>query len=50
MDIIQNQVSEYVYQSIIVFNLVQANPVWFVRYYGISTFVGYLKPNPFLCK
>ena len=24
--------------------------VWFVRFYGISTFVGYLKPNPFLCK
>ena len=24
--------------------------VWFVRFYGISTFVGYLTPNPFLCK
>ena len=24
--------------------------VWFVGFYGISTFVGYLKPNPFLCK
>ena len=26
--------------------------VWFglVRFYGISTFVGYLMPNPFLCK
>ena len=21
-----------------------------VGFYGISTFVGYLKPNPFLCK
>ena len=24
--------------------------VWFVCFYGISTFVGYLTPNPFLCK
>ena len=24
--------------------------VWFVWFYGISTFVGYLTPNPFLCK
>ena len=23
---------------------------WFVGLYGISTFVGYLTPNPFLCK
>ena len=23
---------------------------WSVRFYGISTFVGYLMPNPFLCK
>ena len=23
--------------------------VWFVEFYGISTFVGYLTPNPFLC-
>ena len=23
---------------------------WFVGFYGISTFVGYLTPNPFLCK
>ena len=23
---------------------------WFGRFYGISTFVGYLTPNPFLCK
>ena len=22
---------------------------WLVRFYGISTFVGYLTPNPFLC-
>ena len=22
--------------------------VWFVGFYGISTFVGYLTPNPFL--
>ena len=24
--------------------------VWFVGFCGISTFVGYLTPNPFLCK
>ena len=24
--------------------------VWFVWFYGISTFVGYFTPNPFLCK
>ena len=24
--------------------------VWFVEFYGISTFVGYLTLNPFLCK
>ena len=24
--------------------------VWFVWFYGKSTFVGYLPPNPFLCK
>ena len=24
--------------------------VWFVGFYGISTFVGYFTPNPFLCK
>ena len=23
---------------------------WFIGFYGISTFVGYLTPNPFLCK
>ena len=23
---------------------------WFIGYYSISTFVGYLTPNPFLCK
>ena len=23
---------------------------WFVGFYGISTFVGNLTPNPFLCK
>ena len=23
--------------------------VWLVGFYGISTFVGYLTPNPFLC-
>ena len=23
---------------------------WFVGFYGISTFVVYLMPNPFLCK
>ena len=24
--------------------------VWLVGFYGVSTFVGYLTPNPFLCK
>ena len=24
--------------------------VWLVGFYGISTFIGYLMPNPFLCK
>ena len=24
--------------------------IWFVGFYGISTLVGYLKPNPFLYK
>ena len=24
--------------------------VWFVGFYGISTLLGYLTPNPFLCK
>ena len=24
--------------------------VWFIGFYGISTFVGYLTPIPFLCK
>ena len=24
--------------------------VWFVWFYGISTFVGFLTPNSFLCK
>ena len=28
---------------------VQIGLVWFVGFYGISTFVGYLTPNPFLC-
>ena len=23
---------------------------WLVGFYGVSTFVGYLTPNPFLCK
>ena len=27
-----------------------AGLVWFVGFYGISSFVGYLTPNPFLCK
>ena len=27
-----------------------ANLSWLVGFYGISTFVGYLTPNPFLCK
>ena len=32
-----------------IFNLFK-HLVWFVWFYGISTFVGYLTPNPFLCK
>ena len=24
--------------------------VWFIGFYGISTFIGYLTANPFLCK
>ena len=32
------------------FGLVWFGLVWFVGFYGISTFVGYLTPNPFLCK
>ena len=35
-----------VYRSILKFS----GLVWFVWFYGISTFVGYLTPNPFLCK
>ena len=33
-------------------NLPRKTPglVWFVGLFGISTFVGYLTPNPFLCK
>ena len=30
--------------------IVNIGLVWFVGFYGISTFVGYLTPNPFLCK
>ena len=30
--------------------LVLVSWFWFVWFYGISTFVGYLTPNPFLCK
>ena len=30
--------------------LIEEGLVWFVCFYGISTFVGYLMPNPFLCK
>ena len=26
------------------------NDGWLVGFYGISTLVGYLTPNPFLCK
>ena len=29
-------------------NNVSDGLVWFVGFYGISTFVGYLTPNPFL--
>ena len=27
-----------------------AQVVWLLGFYGISTFEGYLKPNPFSCK
>ena len=30
--------------------LLICNPDWLVEFYGISTFVGYLMPNPFLYK
>ena len=35
---------EYLFESVIEWL------VWFGGFYGISTFVGYLTPNPFLCK
>ena len=28
--------------------ILQNSLVWFIGFYGISTFVGYLTPNPFL--
>ena len=31
-------------------NKVYIRLVGFLGFYGISTFVGYLMPNPFLCK
>ena len=31
-------------------HLVWFGLVWLVGFYGISTFEGYLTPNPFLCK
>ena len=32
-------------------NVFQQTPFgWLFEFYGISTFVGYLTPNPFLCK
>ena len=34
----------------ILFNSISIFMVWFGGFYGISTFVGYLMPNPFLCK
>ena len=30
--------------------VINVQPGWLVEFYGISTFVGYLMPNPFLCK
>ena len=29
---------------------IEVGMVWLFGFYGISTFVGYLMPNPFLCK
>ena len=40
---------DYYYKSDIYRSIFQIK-VWFVGFYGISTFVGYLTPNPFLCK
>ena len=34
----------------ITYNILIGNVGWFVGFYGISTLVGYLMPNPFLCK
>ena len=34
----------------LLFSCLCVSLVWFVGFYGISTFVGYLRPNPFLCK
>ncbi len=34
----------------LIFIKVWVGLVWFVGFYGILTFVGYLTPNPFLCK
>ena len=42
---------EHYYDSITVREIILRVLVgWFVGFYGISTFVGYLTPNPFLCK
>ena len=35
---------------VIMFDYIPHGLVWFVWFYGISTFIGYLTPNPFLCK
>ena len=32
------------------YRIIKFGLVWFIGFYGKSTFVGYLMPNPFLCK
>ena len=45
---------EYIFQqdnaAILNASITKKCLVWFGGFYGISTFVGYLTPNPFLCE
>ena len=36
--------------SVLITSSAEVEDGWLVGFYGISTFVGYLMPNPFLCK
>ena len=40
----------WVYTHTHIYKMIKRLVGWFVGFYGISTFVGYLMPNPFLCK